>query len=105
MATGYEDYILYMYTNQSLALSRLGNHLIGLMEMQSSARTGADWVTYDPSTLDKPIATAMQHWNYLNGVLYGIGQPRAIPTRRYDPGPSVGLGNNSNAGTGGNSSG
>lgn len=89
MATGFEDYVIYLYTNPSLALARVQSHLIALMEQQG-VRTGADWVTYDPSTLEAAIAQARKDMLYLNGVLNGIGQPRAIPTRRFDPGPNVG---------------
>lgn len=103
MGTGYEDYVLYMYSNNALALARCGQHLIGLMAQQG-VRTGADWVTYDPSTLEATIAQVRKDWNYLNGVVYNIGAPRAIPTRRLDPGPNVGL-SNSGSNTGSNSSG
>lgn len=90
MATGYEDYVVHMYTNPRLALDRCSQHLVKLMEKQG-ARTGADWVTYDPSTLDKAIEQARKDQLYLSNVVMQVGVPRAIPTRRFDPGPVVGF--------------
>lgn len=90
MATGYEDYVKYLYTQPALALARCNEHLIALMQQQG-ARTGADWVTYDPSTLDKAIEQARKDMAYLNTVVNQIGVPRAMPTRRFDPGPVIGF--------------
>jgi hypothetical protein len=95
MASGYEDYVVYMFSNPSLALQRCQQHLVALMSQQG-ARVGADWVTYDPSTLDKAIEQARKDLMYLNGVVNNVGAPRAMPTRRVDPGPNVGSGYGSN---------
>jgi hypothetical protein len=91
MATGYEDYFVYMYINNPLALQRCQAHVVALMEQQG-VRTGADWVTFDPSTLEAAIAQARKDFQLLMGLVNGVGQPRAIVTRRLDPGPTVGWG-------------
>jgi hypothetical protein len=90
MATGFEDYVIYLWSNPPLALDRVRQHLIALMGQQG-ARVGADWVTYDPSTLEKAIETARKDLMSLEGRVNNVGAPRAIMTRRVDPGPSVGL--------------
>jgi hypothetical protein len=90
MATGYDDYIVYMYSNPPLALERCQQHIVALMQ-QEGPRVGSDWVTHDSSVLDKVIARARKDLAMLNGVVLGVGAPRAIMTRRVDPGPSVGL--------------
>lgn len=91
MATGFEDYIIHMYTQPSLALERCQQHLVALMGMQGPM-VGADWSTYNPQSIDAAIAQVRKDLAYLQGVVYGIGAPRAIMTRRVDPGPTVGLG-------------
>ncbi len=93
MATGYEDYVVFMYTQPAVALQRCQLHLVGLMQLQG-ARVGADWVTYDPSTIEQAIERARKDLAQLNGVVLNVGAPRAIMTRRVDPGPAVGLAGN-----------
>lgn len=90
VATGYEDYVIYLYSAPSTALARCQQHLVLLMGQQG-VRSTADGVLYDPATLEAAIAQVRKDLMYLQGVVNGIGAPRAIPTRRVDPGPNVGV--------------
>lgn len=90
MATGYEDYVRYIFTNPNTALARAIEHEIGLNEMASGARTSADGVSYDPATLAPMLDRVRKDINRLAGMVHGVGKPRMQPTRRMDPGPNVG---------------
>lgn len=90
MATGYEDYVRYIWTNAPLALERAQEHEIALMAMASGARTSADGVLYDPGTIEPMLDRVRKDINRLAGMVHGVGKPRFQPTRRVDPGPVVG---------------
>lgn len=85
MATGYEDYVTLRITSPPAALSKATLHLQALLTMRSSPRTGADGVSYDPVALDAEIDRTERDITRLSGMVYGIGKPRAVPTRRIDP--------------------
>jgi hypothetical protein len=90
MATGFEDYIVYFVTQPALALQRCQQHLMALMEM-TGVKTLSDTVGYDPATLEQAIARCERHLISLQMRVNGFAQPRLMPTRRYDPGPNVGI--------------
>lgn len=91
MATGYEDYVRYQFTNPALALERAQEHEIALTEMASGARTSADGVLYDPAVIAPMLDRVRKDINRFAGMVMGVGKPRFQPTRRQDPGPMVGI--------------
>jgi hypothetical protein len=95
MATGFETYITLMYDQPTAAYSLAIQHLTALAAMRSSPRSGADSVSYDPTSLDLEMARVEKDIRYLVGVTRHIGQPRLVPTRRIDnsPWPVPGQGN------------
>lgn len=87
MATGYETYISLMYVNPQASLGLALNHLQALAVLRSTPRSGADSVSYDPTSLDLEMARVEKDIRYLNGIVNHIGQPRMAPTRRIDNAP------------------
>jgi hypothetical protein len=90
MPTGYEDYVQTLYTDPATSLVRAQKHLTKLLELQGQ-RVLTDGVSVDPSTLQTAIDNVNKDIQFrLAPAVYGIGKPRLVPTRRLDPGPTVG---------------
>ena len=90
MPSGYEDYVVYKFTNPDVALQRAQAHLTFLHQQMTTGRVAADGVSYDPSTIGPVIDRVEKDIVYLVGRVHGIGKPRMIPTRRADPWPVPG---------------